>query len=91
MNNEINYPYGIPFFTDQIVIPVTFINNEDHFINIYFIKKNKLENLAGIIFSKEKKKFHFPKNTIVAIITQKNKDKIQCFIKLKQNMIYIYP
>ena len=36
MNNEINYPYGIPFFTDQIVIPVTFINNEDHFINIYF-------------------------------------------------------
>jgi len=91
MDPDIYYPYGLPFFTDQPVIPVTFINNEDFYINIYLVKKNKLNNLAGIIFPKEKKKYHFPKNTIVAIITQKKHDKIQCYIKLKKDMIYIYP
>ena len=91
MDNEINYPYGMPFFTDQPVIPVSFVNNEDHFINIYFIKQNKIDKLASIIFPKEKKKYHFPKNTIVAIITQKKPNKIQCYIKLKKDMIYIYP
>jgi len=91
MDPDIYYPYGLPFFTNQPVIPVTFVNNEDHFIKIHLIKKNKIENLAGIIFPKEKKKYHFPMNTFVAIITEKKPNKIQCYIKLKKDTIYIYP
>jgi hypothetical protein len=91
MNPEINYPYGIPFYSDLNFIPVSFANNDTELFTIYFMKNNKVSDLAGIVFSQEKKKYHFPEKSIVAIITQKKPDKIQCYIKLVKDMTYIYP
>ena len=85
------YPYNIPFFTDINFIDVKFINNEDHIINIYFVDKDVLGNLAGMIFPHSERKYQFPENSIVAIITDKNPHKYQCFIKLRNDMTYIYP
>ena len=91
MNLDIHYPYGIPFYSDLNFIPVSFVNNDTELFTIYFMKNNKVSDLAGIVFSQEKKKYHFPEKSIVAIITQKKPDKIQCYIKLVKDMTYIYP
>jgi len=91
MNLDIHYPFGIPFYSDLNFIPVSFVNNDAELFTIYFMKNNKVGDLAGIVFSQEKKKYHFPEKSIVAIITQKKPDKIQCYIKLVKDMTYIYP
>ena len=91
MNLDIHYPYGIPFYSDLNFIPVSFVNNDTELFTIYFMKNNKVSDLAGIVFSQEKKKYHFPEKSIVAIITQKKPDKIQCYIKLVKDMTYTYP
>ena len=91
MDPEINYPYGIPFYSDQSFIPVSFVNHGSELFMIYFVKKKKLDKLAGIVFPQETKKYHFPEKTIVAIILQSKPDKIQCYIKLQKEMRYIYP
>tara|TARA_B110000971_G_C19861084_1_gene431662 strand:+ start:587 stop:862 length:276 start_codon:yes stop_codon:yes gene_type:complete len=91
MDSEINYPYGIPFYSDQIFIPVSFVNNDTELFNIYFMNKKIIGALAGIVFPQEIKKYHFPKGSIVAIILQSKPNKIQCYIKMKPNMRYIYP
>jgi len=91
MDSSKYYPYNIPFFTDVKFIDVKFINNEDHLINIYFVKNDKLGNLAGIIFPQSERKYQFPDKSIVAIISDKKPDKYHCFIKLKDCMTYIYP
>ena len=91
MDPEINYPYGIPFFSDQTFIPVSFVNNDSELFTIHFVKNKKLDKLAGIIFPHETKKYHFPEKTIVAIILQSKPDKIQCYIKLQKDKEYIYP
>ena len=39
----------------------------------------------------DKKKFHFPENSLIAIITQSKPREVYRYIKLKPNMIYIYP
>ena len=91
MDSSKYYPYNIPFFTDVKFIDVKFINNEDHLINIYFVKNDKLGNLAGIIFSHSERKYQFPENSIVAIISENKPHKYHCFIKLRNDMTYIYP
>ena len=91
MDPEINYPYGIPFYSDQSFIYVSFVNHDSELFMIYFIKKKKIDKLAGIVFPQETKKYHFPKGSIVAIILQSKPNKIQCYIKLKKEMRYIYP
>mgnify|MGYP001156971920 CR=1 FL=1 len=91
MDLDIYYPYGLPFYTDQKLINIKFINNEDHLINIYFVKGDKLGNLAAIIFSHQERKYQFPDKSIVAIVSDKNPNKYYCFIKLKDGMTYIYP
>ena len=91
MDFDINYPYGIPFYSDQTFIPVSFVNQDSDLFVIYFVKKKKLDKLAGIVFSQETKKYHFPKKSTVAIILQSKPNKIQCYIKLQKDMRYIYP
>ena len=91
MDSSKYYPYNIPFFTDKKFIDIKFINNEDYIINIYFVKNDKLGNLAGMIFPHTERKYQFPENSIIAIITDKNPNKYQCFIKLRNGMTYIYP
>jgi len=90
MDLSINYPYGIPFWSDIDLISVSFVNNEDHEIFIHFIKHKKIDKLAGIIFPQQKKKYKFPKNSILAIITYKSK-KPYSYIKLQDGWTYIYP
>ena len=91
MDFDINYPYGIPFYSDMTFIPVSFVNQDSELFMIYFVKKKKLDKLAGIVFSQETKKYHFPVKSIVAIILQSKPNKIQCYIKLQEGMRYIYP
>ena len=91
MDLDIYYPYSIPFYTDVEFISVKFINNEDHIINIYFVKDDILGNLAGMIFPHTVRNYQFPKNSIITIITDKKPHKFHCFIKLINNMTYIYP
>lgn len=91
MDSSKYYPYGIPFYIDQKFIDVKFINNEDHFINIFFVDGDILGKLAGIIFSHQKRDYQFPENSIVAIVSEKKPNKYHCFIKLIDGMTYIYP
>jgi len=91
MDFDINYPYGIPFYSDMTFIPVSFVNQDSELFMIYFVKKKKLAKLAGIVFSQETKKYHFPVKSIVAIILQSKPNKIQCYIKLQGGIRYIYP
>ena len=91
MDINIHYPYNIPFYTNVNFISVQFINNEDHIIYIHFIKKDILGKLAGMIFPHSKRKYHFPKDSIITIITDIKPNKYHCFIKLIDNMKYIYP
>ena len=91
MNPEINYPYGMPFFSDQTFVPVSFVNNDSELFNIYFMNKMIIGNLAGIVFPQETKNYHFPENSLVAIILQSKPKKIQCYISLIKDMTYIYP
>ena len=91
MDIDTYYPYNIPFFSDLNFISVKFVNNEDHIINIHFMDKDILGNLAGMIFPHSERKYQFPKNSIVAIIGEKKPSKYHCFIKLIHGMTYIYP
>jgi len=91
MDSSKHYPYNIPFFKDTKFIDIKFVNNEDHLVNIYFVKGDKLGNLAGIIFSHQERKYQFPDKSIVAIVSDKKPNKYYCFIKLKDGMTYIYP
>lgn len=91
MDLDIYYPYNIPFFTDKKFIDVKFVNNDDHYINIYFVDGNKLGKLAGLVFPHTERKYRFPESSIVAIISENNPRKYQCFIKLIDGMKYIYP
>ncbi len=91
MDIDIHYPYGIPFYTKEPIIPVLFINNDQDFFWIYFVKNKQVDKLAGIVFPNDKKKFHFPENSLIAIITQSKPREVYRYIKLKPNMIYIYP
>ena len=91
MDSSKYYPYNIPFYKDVNFIDVKFINNEDHMFNIYFVKSDILGELAGIIFPHSYRKYQFPENSIVAIISDNKPNKYHCFIKLKNNMTYIYP
>jgi hypothetical protein len=91
MDPEIHYPYGIPFYSDQSFIPVSFVNNDSELFMIYFVKNREIDKLAGIVFPQETKKYHFPAKSIVAIILQSKPNKVQCYIKLKKTMRYIYP
>mgnify|MGYP001176323554 CR=1 FL=1 len=91
MDASKHYPYNIPFYTDVNFIDVKFVNNEDHIINIFFVKDNTQSNLATLIFPHSERKYQFPENSIVAVVSDKNPNKYQCFIKLKDGMTYIYP
>jgi len=91
MDSSKYYPYNIPFFTDINFIDVKFINNEDHIINIYFVKNNIKGDLAALIFPHSERKYQFPESSIVAVVSDKNPNKYHCFIKLKNGMTYIYP
>jgi len=90
MDLSIFYPYGIPFWSDIDFISVNFINNEDHEINIYFIKNKKIDKLACIILPFHRRKYRFPKNSLVAVFNHKSK-KPHTYIKLKPDWTYIYP
>tara|TARA_B100001094_G_C17910546_1_gene660990 strand:+ start:493 stop:768 length:276 start_codon:yes stop_codon:yes gene_type:complete len=91
MDSSINYPYGIPFFSDQKFITVYFQNNDKYLYTIYFVKNKKVENLAGILFAGENKKYNFPENSIVAIILENKPKEVQTYIKLKDGWTYTYP
>ena len=89
MLKNLHYPYGIPFYENVDMINVSFQNNDQSEFNIYFLKDGKKDNLAGIIFPKERKKYQFPKNSKVIIETSKGKH--HCYIHLQANWTYIYP
>ena len=92
MDLSINYPYGIPFYANMTFIPVYFTNNDSNLYTIYFVKHEKVTNLAGIIFPNEKnKKYHFPEKSMIAIILEKKPNDIQCYIKLRKDWLYVYP
>jgi hypothetical protein len=91
MDISINYPYGVPFYSEMTFIPVSFVNRSKDFFYIHFVKKKKVGDLAGIVFPSQNKKYHFPIKSIVAIILQDTPLKIQCYIKLRADMIYNYP
>ena len=91
MDISINYPYGIPYYSDMTFIPVSFVNHGEDFFFIHFVKKRKLAELAGIVFPSQNKKYHFPIKSIVAVILQSKPRKIQCYIELRADMIYNYP
>tara|TARA_B100000767_G_C19475612_1_gene413999 strand:- start:311 stop:586 length:276 start_codon:yes stop_codon:yes gene_type:complete len=85
------YPYNIPFYTDKKFIDVKFVNNEDHIINIFFVEKGVLGDLAALIFPYSERKYQFPEKSIVAIVSDKKPKKYHCFIRLINGMTYIYP
>lgn len=91
MDLDIYYPFGIPFYTDIDFISVKFKNIEDHIINIHFVKDDILGKLACIIFPHSERKYQFPKNSIIAVISDIKPNKFHCFIKLIDGMTYIYP
>lgn len=91
MDSSITYPYGIPFYTDKKFIFVYFQNNDTDLYNIYFVKNKKIANLAAIIFPGERKKYHFPEKSIVAIVLEKKPKEVQVYIKLKPDWTYTYP
>ena len=91
MDIDIHYPYNVPFYTDTEFVSVKFINNEDHIINIYFVNGDILGNLACMIFPHSERKYQYPKNSVVTVITDKKPHKFHCFIKLVDGMTYIYP
>lgn len=90
MDMEINYPYGIPFFSNIDMIFFTIINNSQDIIYIYLKKDNK-NNLANIIFPFTKKKFYFPDKSIIFIYLDIDFKKLICRIKIKNDWTYIYP
>tara|TARA_Y100001958_G_C21231483_1_gene557272 strand:+ start:1219 stop:1491 length:273 start_codon:yes stop_codon:yes gene_type:complete len=90
MDINIYYPYNIPFWSNINLISVNFINNENHEINIYFIKDKKIDKLAAIIFPFNKKKYKFPENSTIAVFNHKSKQPY-AYIKLKDGWTYIYP
>lgn len=89
MLSDIHYPYNIPFFSDMDFIKVSFQNNDSYLFYIHFVENKEIKNLAGIVFSGELKKFHFPIKSTVAIVNISN--KIKCYIKLQKDWKYIYP
>ena len=92
MDISIHYPYGIPFYSNMKFISVFFSNNSRDFYTIYFVKNEKVTDLAGIVFPNQKnKKYHFPEKSIIAIIIQSKSKEIHCYIKLKENLSYTYP
>ena len=90
MDLELNYPYGIPFFSNIDMIFFTIINNSHDIIYIY-LKKDKKNNLANIIFPFTKKKFYFPDKSIIFIYLDIDFKKFICRIKIKNGWTYIYP
>jgi len=91
MDLSINYPYGIPFYTDLNLITVYFHNNDTNLYCIYFVKDKKVENLAGIVFPGENKKYHFPENSIIAVIIENKPKDVKKYIKLQNDWTYTYP
>lgn len=90
MDLSIFYPYGIPFWSDIDFIPVNFINNEDHEINIHFVNNKKIGKLACIILPLHRRKYRFPKDSTIAVFNHKSKEP-HVYIKLKPDWTYIYP
>jgi len=91
MDFSITYPYGIPFYSDQKFITVYFQNNDTNLYNIYFVKDKKITDLASIVFPGDRKKYHFPEESIVAIILEKKPKDVQVYIKLQPDWTYTYP
>ena len=91
MDLTINYPYGIPFFSDINFITVYFHNDTKNLFMIYFVKDKQIENLAGIVFGGEKKKYHFPENAFVGIILENKPNNVQSYIRLQNEWTYTYP
>ena len=91
MDLSITYPYGIPFYSDQKFITIYFHNNDSYLYCIYFVKHKKVDKLAGIVFSGQKKKYHFPEKSIVAIILERRPKDVQQYIKLTPDWTYVYP
>mgnify|MGYP001377644638 CR=1 FL=1 len=88
MDIEINYPYGIPFYTNVDMIFFSIINNSQDVIYIYIMNDKNEKKLANIVLPFSKKKFNFPK---ISIYLEKNSKKMICVIKIQQNWTYIYP
>lgn len=88
MDLEINYPYGIPYFSDIEMILFNIINNSQEIIYIYFFENKKKGKLANIVLPFSKKKFNFPK---ISIYLERNSKKMICVIKIKNGWTYIYP
>jgi len=55
------------------------------------VKDKKVDELAGIVFSGQKKKYHFPEKSIVAIILENRPKDVQQYIKLTPDWTYVYP
>ena len=76
MDISIHYPYGIPFYSNMKFISVFFSNNSRDFYTIYFVKNEKVTDLAGIVFPNQKnKKYHFPEKSIIATTEIENEVK----------------
>lgn len=90
MDLSINYPYGIPFYSDIDMIFFTIINNSQDILYIYFIKNKKKDKLASIVLPFKKSKYNFPKKSKIIIQSTFEKKDI-CQIKIQNNWTYIYP
>ena len=91
MDIEINYPYGIPFYTNVDMIFFTIINNSQDVIYIYIMNDKNEKKLANIVFSFTKKKFNFPNRSKISVYLEKDLKREICFINIKNGWTYIYP
>tara|TARA_B100001094_G_C17963971_1_gene686881 strand:- start:292 stop:558 length:267 start_codon:yes stop_codon:yes gene_type:complete len=62
MEFDIYVPYGINYHSNEPFKKVTFINNEDYIVEMYYVKNKQKDKLAGLLFPLSKKKFIMPKS-----------------------------
>jgi len=87
MDIDIYYPFDVKFYDPIRLIKVTFINNLQDCIFIYY---NNKESIGAIIPPFKKRIYNFPVNSKIKIYILNGKYFYR-EIKLKNNMIYIIP
>tara|TARA_B100000745_G_C20134513_1_gene388837 strand:+ start:1435 stop:1701 length:267 start_codon:yes stop_codon:yes gene_type:complete len=60
MEFDIYVPYGINYHSNEQFKKVTFINNEEYIVEMFFVENKQKGKLAGLLFPLSKKKFIIP-------------------------------
>ena len=58
MEFDIFVPYGINYHSNEPFKRITFINNEDYIVEMYYVVNKKKRKISWIIISIIKKKFY---------------------------------